>query len=305
MSDMATSLSGLSTRPCKTCRIGLLPAFSTFVNCQECRARKNSKQRERTNLKLKRPSLLPTINLDSSNDNDASLTASHTGSAKENTSSRNDEHSLSFPPVSKKSFGNPINGDALNVDSSPDLLKMRLLHELEGQEKMTALKEMKTMLKAKVGASETRSLVVDNMIAHSTECQTASALYIKLKNKAIRVALAASSSSSPTRVLNFKGWHCIVAVDSISHEQRMDLVIQDLKKIAKIAFSSSNAATSTPNCASRSFACHCLGTKTSSSPASLQEVISKCKGRVFVVVESDSSHFKGVVGQRIEINVTH
>jgi hypothetical protein len=63
------------------------------------------------------------------------------------------------------------------------------------------------------------------------EFQTASLLYEKLKSKALRYSAA-------DKCLRFYGCHSIVAVSTINHEERVAMVVKDLRKIARISFGS-------------------------------------------------------------------
>lgn len=145
-------------KSCKGCRVNKLPAYITFSNCTDCRARNALKKREQKRRQLqillaRAEALKGTTDGDGGGDNDSKENASNSASAV-----------LSSAPIANKSFGVIINGSAQGTEKVAALVKPKLLRDLDGKEKKAALKQMMTTLKKRVKTSGTRSSSIQTNI---------------------------------------------------------------------------------------------------------------------------------------------
>ncbi|KAG5650866.1 hypothetical protein H0H81_010726 [Sphagnurus paluster] len=136
----------------------------------------------------------------------------------------------------------------------------------------------------------------------------------------------ALKSISKSKRPRFQGCFSVVAKKDADHMTRAKLVVDELRKIAKISFEHSkpiNPIVGTSKSYHISFNCTCLASRPPkhiaatqpqgdlSSWAGLQtkttdpELSTRCKGKVMVAAESDTSHFLGIPGQKIIVTIEH
>ncbi|KAF8063619.1 hypothetical protein FPV67DRAFT_254934 [Lyophyllum atratum] len=155
----------------------------------------------------------------------------------------------------------------------------------------------------------------------NTEYQSATDMY-----KAMKVLSKKS---------HFRGSFSIVTKAEIDHRRRTIIVVDDLRKIAKIPFEHDHAIKPTSGASYRiAFRCTCLAAPTimkpspnigaTPMPSSLKrkqsdlttwvglkpdvadrEARTRCKGKVTIVAEDDASHFLGIKGQKVTVTIGH
>ncbi|KAF9475575.1 hypothetical protein BDN70DRAFT_996337 [Pholiota conissans] len=284
-------------RACATCRKFVIPYFLSFMkNCDQCRAANRKKKQQAADRKRQREAAI------------AKAMKSITAIAHERPAT---------PPVPRPT---PVEQKENRVDLRATVVarpkKRPALHELEGEAHNAARNQMKSRIQALTKASKTIDskalLDIPHGTSHSSpsgkEYQTATALYESLKKRS-------SNASILGRKINFNGYHVIVAVSTIDHLKRIDMVTNDLRKLARLSFDYTK-----PNhsydfktmARTASFQCTCLCQK---SPSSLETRLmgstsgpstpKLCGGIVTITAVDDTTHPLDILGQRIRVRVEH
>ncbi|EAU81568.2 hypothetical protein CC1G_02584 [Coprinopsis cinerea okayama7 len=318
------------TKSCKTCKQVPVPAWSSRVNCINCREKNRKKQQlVKARKELRFMQALAGVSSDaysrSSDTEDGSATPTGRTTPtpksisapvrpKENRDPRRFSLDARLRAVQKQRAM-----DAAPVQKRPP----KRLKELEGDERQVALKMMKARIREVVDQRSYLAQSPGLPTFQGTEFQNASALYRAL-NQAV---IDANSSSS---LLRFRGYHSIIKTNDCDHLSRLDMVIRDIRGLTGVRFQREQQipTTSTTTKSIKSFLCTCKGFKSTVSQTALappkktsnllkwargvrkeqtssEKVRIECHGVVSVIVESDNSHPCGIPGQRIIVSIEH
>ncbi|CAA7263876.1 unnamed protein product [Cyclocybe aegerita] len=304
-------------RICGTCFKRNVSVWQTFKNCNDCREKNRQKKVRADERKKER-------------ERQVSLTIAQM--RKEMMSSDNDAENASTmqgvegPSASAKE--DAAKEDAAKVDAAKakeggvKRKGAQALSELEGAERDSATQEMKKRLEKKIkanGRSKTPDLS-SREADDGKEYQTASMLYDAIKSKSTRLVTL-------NKPLQFRGCHSIVAVSSIRHKKRAEIVENDLRKLARLSFAASPNAFAEHETGKLSrtlmFTCACAGpSSTKPSPsvpveppvkkgtqgdlirwararAASDAAAKQCGGIVTITVKDDNSHPYGIPGSKL------
>ncbi|KAF4622643.1 hypothetical protein D9613_009042 [Agrocybe pediades] len=284
-------------RPCVTCRKPFPTYRASNKNCIDCRAKNRVKARQAKERKkmrdemwrksaLEREKLMKMVDRSIVEEEDGDETeVDDDGETDEmdmlEVVNSLDDHVRSSPRAPAAGTSNGRLG--LVQMPKPKKRKMevvrspKLLRDLEGQDQREALKVIKDGL---LYALSDLKMVGKLDLAASKEgkeYQSASMLYDSLKRRV---------SSSSSSFLQYHGFHSIVAVSTIDHRKRVELVAKDIRKIARVSFQH-NKPEATHNFVtggeSHVYRCTCLGyepapTAASSSSSSSASAPVKMKG---------------------------
>ncbi|KAF8970917.1 hypothetical protein BDZ97DRAFT_1409125 [Flammula alnicola] len=313
-SPLAASLRN-SFKACATCKKSNVHTFSSFKNCTKCREKNRLKsqlkdERKRAQLALQ-ASLVPSM-----------AVASY--------------EAIGQTSVMKRIVDeNRREGKAIVTATGAVKRKApKALHELDAHEQRAVLIQMKNRLEATIkaasGGGAAPAPVVPHFSKGAKEYQLATALYEAVKR---RIQKCSSTQSK----MNFSGYHAIVAVSTIDNLKRVEMVVKDLRKIARLPFDYTKSDQSydfETRARTSTFQCTCLGhapvqaaaphpqaaVPTGSMKGTQGDLIRKaramnavsgltvprlCGGRVVVTAVDDGTHPLRIVGQRIIVRVEH
>ncbi|KAJ3509321.1 hypothetical protein NLJ89_g5283 [Agrocybe chaxingu] len=277
------------SRLCSTC---LKRNVSVFKNCSDCREKSRQKrvladQRKKERERRVSQALAQMRKEMMSSDSDVENASAMQG--------------VEGPVASAKENG------AKAKEGAAKRKEAKAFSELEGAERDTAVQEMQKRLKKKIKARG--SAMTPNLSGRETddgkEYQTASMLYDAIKSESTRVLAL-------NKPLQFRGYHSIVAVSSINHEKRAEIVENDLRKLARLFFAAARNTMVEKDTGKLMFKCACAGPSVPMGPpvkkgtqgdlirwararAAFDAAASpQCGGTVTITVKGDNSHPYGI-----------
>ncbi|KJA16219.1 hypothetical protein HYPSUDRAFT_47523 [Hypholoma sublateritium FD-334 SS-4] len=279
---------------CATCRkVTVNPA--SFKNCPSCRETNRKKSQLAARRRRERQRRVSDVNTF------AAL-------------NRNSDDSDDAPPTRPQ----PKENQPAVKAALAKKIAAKPLRELEDEEKRVALAQLKNRLNivlAQTGAKPaTRPATTSStQTIDGKQYQTASAMYESLKRRML-----------VQKKLKFHGHHAIVAVSTISHAQRVQMVANDLRKIARLSFEHTKGNEShdfQTMTRKLTFQCTCLGydqvkptmkgnagdlikmARLASGSGIMTPRV--CGGKIVVSAGDDTTHPLNLLGQRIVVSVEH
>ncbi|KAJ2935315.1 hypothetical protein H1R20_g1779, partial [Candolleomyces eurysporus] len=306
---------------CRTC--GEKNVSGRYVNCRKCRKINKVNEDERKRRKLQLQLALARTLADGSGDENATFTKP----AQPLVGSDD-----AVGGVERKAFS----GAGANTSRKPKTTKTKAkskvpvpLRDLGGTEKELAMLMMKRYVKHQArqrGVTSSPQAATDPNLGR--EYQTATALYGGIRGKC-----------NASRKIHFSGFHTIVPTPEIDQKKRLDIVILDIRKIARVLFEYVSlisrtrplpAPAPTPNhwqktkddsMYSATFKCACSTFDPMFQPKGAYEALQwqrqrrkaekngergECNGTIKIAVEQDTtSHPFGIEGQRISVVIEH
>ncbi|KAJ2916886.1 hypothetical protein MD484_g3494, partial [Candolleomyces efflorescens] len=189
------------------------------------------------------------------------------------------------------------------------------LRDLGGKEKELAMSMMKRYVKREARSRGiTSSSQADTDPELGNEYQTATALYGGIRSKC-----------NTSKKIQFRGFHTIIPTPEIDHKKRLQMVISDIRKIARVPFDHHTVVKrqrlADDSMHNATFQCRCSSFDPMFQPKGAYETLQwqrqrrmaetrgekgECNGTIKIMVERDAqSHPFGIEGQRISVAIEH